>query len=160
MVAEDHRPKTCDIDTLRYVQHVIKHTDTPSWIHSVPINYGEASAGIIKAGEWRILSTIHIPIALATLWGDEKFPQQSHFLKLLDHSMALFEAVTILVRNTMSLSRATRYRLLLKYWVDNLYEFHPHTESHRKRTNVHAALHLYDFLVLFWSGDVVVDISF
>lgn len=115
----------------------------------MPLNYGEASAGIIKAGEWRTLSTIHIPIALATLWGDEEFPEQPHFLQLLDYSMALFEAVTLLVRNTMTLPRAVRYRLLLKYWVDNLYASHPHTESHRKKPNVHAAFHLYDFLVLF-----------
>ena len=76
---------------------MIKTTDTPSWIHSVLLNYSEASAGIIKAGEWRILSTVHIPIALVTLWGDEEFPDQPHFLRLLDHSMALFEAVTIMV---------------------------------------------------------------
>lgn len=145
-------PKTCDLDTLKYIQHVIETTDTPSWIHSVPRNYGEAAAGIIKAGEWRILSAVHIPIALVTLWGDERLPngpERTHFLQVLDHSMALFEAVTLVVRDTMNSSRAVRYRQLLGQWVDGLYKIHPHTISHRKRTNIHVAFHLYDFLLLF-----------
>ncbi|KAG6847353.1 hypothetical protein H0H93_008703, partial [Arthromyces matolae] len=32
--------KPCDTATLEYIQHVIKSTDTPSWINSVPSNYG------------------------------------------------------------------------------------------------------------------------
>ncbi|KAF9544839.1 hypothetical protein CPC08DRAFT_616641, partial [Agrocybe pediades] len=147
--AENVRPKTCDMDTLQYIQHVIRETDTPSWVHSVPLNYGEAAAGIIKAGEWQILSTIHLPIALATLWGDEEFPHQSHFLQILDHSMALFEATTIFMRNTMTVSRATRYRTLIRQWVADLYDVHPHTTTHTKRTNVHVAFHIFDFLILF-----------
>lgn len=142
-------PKTCDMSTLCYVQHVIQTTDTPSWIHSVPLNYGEASVGIIKAGEWRILSTIHIPIALTTLWGKEGIPNQPHFLKLLNHSMALFEAVTLVVHNTITPAWASRYRLLLREWVDGLYKVHPHTAAYPKHTNIHAAFHIYDFLLLF-----------
>ncbi|KAF9555250.1 hypothetical protein CPC08DRAFT_611241, partial [Agrocybe pediades] len=148
-VSPDARPKTCDTDTLRYVQHVIKTTETPSWIQSVPSNYGEASAGIIKAGEWRILSTIYIPLALVTLWADHKTPNQPHFLRILDHSMALFEAVTLMVRTTMTQSRAHRYRLLLRSWANDLHDTHPHTTSHNKRPNVHVAFHIYDFLLLY-----------
>lgn len=118
----------------------------------MPSKYGESSAGSIKADEWRILSTIYIPIALVTLWGEKDGlppPDGSHFLTLLDHTMALFQAVTLVLRYTMNLSRATKYRGFIKEWVDGLYTLYPHIATKRKRTNVHAAFHLYDFLVLF-----------
>ncbi|THV04110.1 hypothetical protein K435DRAFT_649992, partial [Dendrothele bispora CBS 962.96] len=86
-------------ETLQYVQHVITNTKTPSWINSVPKNYGEASAGTIKADEWRTLSTIYLPIALVTLWGDDDGcappdddSDQGMLFKALEHSMALFQA--------------------------------------------------------------------
>lgn len=144
--------KTCTLETLQYIQHVIKTTTWLSWIHSVPTNYGESTAGTIKADEWRILSTVYLPIALVTLWGDKDGlppPEGSHFLKLLDHTMALFQAVTLVVRYSMNISRVTKYRDFIKQWVDGLYTLHPHTAKHRKRPNVHAAFHLYDFLLLF-----------
>jgi len=39
--------------------------------------------------------------------------------------------------------------MLLHYCLTHLYELHPHTAAHRKRPNVHAAFHIYDFLLLF-----------
>jgi hypothetical protein len=147
-----HLPKTTSLKTLDHIQRVIKDTVTPSWINSVPMNYGELSAGTIKADEWRILSTVYLPIALVTLWGDENGapPEDgSHYLNVLDHSMALFQAVTIACRYTMTSGRTTAYRNFIKQWVDGLYKTHPHTIQHRRRQNVHAAFHLYDFLCLF-----------
>ena len=55
------------VDIIQYIQEVIKNTSTPSWVNTVPKNYGEASAGTIKADEWRILSTVYLPIAFITL---------------------------------------------------------------------------------------------
>ncbi|KAJ3874296.1 hypothetical protein F5051DRAFT_336049 [Lentinula edodes] len=49
----------------------------------------------------------------------------------------------------MTRKRAEAFRDLLKQWVEGLYKVHPHTVSHKKRTNVHVAFHLYDFLLLF-----------
>jgi hypothetical protein len=145
-------PKTTTTATIKHIQQVIRDTVTPSWINSVPTNYGENSAGTIKADEWRILSTIYLPIALVTLWGEEdgKPPgESSHFLGLLDHTMALFQAITIVCRYTMNVHRATTYRNLIKQWVDSLHICHPHTMKHPPRPNVHAAFHLYDFLLHF-----------
>ncbi|KAK0477175.1 hypothetical protein EDD18DRAFT_1087934, partial [Armillaria luteobubalina] len=96
-----------DIAALHHIQSVIKDTVTPSWIGTVPFNYGEASAGSIKADEWRILSTVFLPIALITLWGDkdgEDPGETSQTLKILDHTMALFQAVNVVCRYTMNVS--------------------------------------------------------
>lgn len=147
----DPSGKTCSLETLNHIQHVIKTTTTPSWIHSVPFNYGEASAGTIKADEWRLLSTIYLPIALTTLWGGDGTPppESSHFLKLLDHSMALFQAVSLVLRYRMDTKRATKYCTHLKEWLDGLHHLYPHTKQQSSRPNFHAAFHLFDFLLLF-----------
>jgi hypothetical protein len=99
LISEGNVPKTSTTTTIQHIQSVIRETTTPSWINSVPTNYGEANAGTIKADEWQNLSTVYLPIAFITLWGDEAGspPKEgSHFLKVLDHTMALFQAVVIL----------------------------------------------------------------
>ncbi|KAK0496581.1 hypothetical protein EDD18DRAFT_1074476 [Armillaria luteobubalina] len=83
---------------ITYIQLVIKTTSMSSRNNSVPSNYGEASVGTIKANKWHILSTVYLPITLVTLWGDNNRqppPNNSWCLQLLDHMMALFQAVTI-----------------------------------------------------------------
>jgi hypothetical protein len=118
----------------------------------VPSNYGNKAAGTIKADEWRILSTVYLPIALVTLWGDENGSpprKDSFYLGILDHTMALFQAVTLACRHTMNIHRTTMYRNFIKQWVGDLYKHHPHTMSHTRRPNVHASFHLYDFILLF-----------
>ncbi|KAJ3818491.1 hypothetical protein F5880DRAFT_1491291 [Lentinula raphanica] len=80
--------------TLTHIQSVIREALTPSWVNSVPKNFGEAKAGSLKADEWRTLSTLYLPIALVILWGDNdglptsgtpksyrlrgKYPQNTH----------------------------------------------------------------------------------
>jgi hypothetical protein len=140
------------VDIIQYIQEVIKSTSTPSWVNSVPKNYGEPKAGTIKADEWRILSTIYLPIAFVTLWGYENgsFPgENSNALKILDHTMALFQAVIIMCRDAISVDHATRYREFIKHWIADLHKLHPDTLKHKNRDNVHAAQHLYDFAILF-----------
>ncbi|KAJ7429428.1 hypothetical protein B0H11DRAFT_2265746 [Mycena galericulata] len=146
----EYCPKNISTPDLTFIQQVIAQTTTPSWINSVPKNYGESGAGSIKADEWRILATIYLPIALVLLWGDNiSGPDGARFFQLLQHSMAIFQATLIVCRYSMNRERATAYRALMKDWVDGLHENHPHTKQHRHRPNVHAAFHLYDFLILF-----------
>ncbi len=147
-----HDHTIINLTSLRYIQTVIKETTTPSWISSVPANYGEASAGSIKADEWRILSTVYLPIALVTLWGDDNGQdpgENSRSLQVLDHTMALFQAVHVVCRYSMNLQRAEIYRQLMKDWVDGLSVVHPHTRLHHTRPNIHVSFHIYDFLLLF-----------
>ncbi|RDB30197.1 hypothetical protein Hypma_010457 [Hypsizygus marmoreus] len=140
LISANNVSKTCTTETLQYIQHVIKTTSTPSWIHSISTNYGEASVGSIKADE----CTVYLPIALVTLWGDQDGTppsEGSHFLKLLDHMMALFQVATLVVLYTMNSAHAQMYY--------GLHMLHPHTKQHKQRVNVHAVFHVYDFLFLF-----------
>ncbi|CAK5272843.1 unnamed protein product [Mycena citricolor] len=143
-------PRSINLANIHFIQRVIKQTTTPAWVDSVPSNYGDSHAGTIKAAEWRILATIYLPIALVILWGDHDPSEQStRMLQMLDHTMALFSAVILVSRYTMTPLRASKYRSLLKQWVDGLPTNHPHTQSHAMRPNVHMAFHIYDFLILF-----------
>lgn len=104
----------------------------------------------MKADEWRLLATVYLPIALILLWGQDNLGENSaHFFAILQHTMAIFQATTIVCRYGMNLARATAFRTLMKEWLDGLHKTHPHTESHNFRPNAHAAFHLYDFLLLF-----------
>ncbi|THU95217.1 hypothetical protein K435DRAFT_601491, partial [Dendrothele bispora CBS 962.96] len=126
----------------------------PSWINSIPKNYGEASAGTIKADKWCTLSTIYLPIVLVTLWGDDGCAppnddsDQGILFKALDHSMTLFQATIITCHYTTLVSHATAYREHLTYWVRELQVLYPHTHD-STCPNIHAAAHIYDFLFLF-----------
>ncbi|KAE9399958.1 hypothetical protein BT96DRAFT_795446, partial [Gymnopus androsaceus JB14] len=87
-------------EILLYIQRVIRETITPSWLNSVPKNFGDAKAGTIKADEWRTLATIFLPIALITLWGDhngsapasDTHTESGFLLQALDRTMDLFQA--------------------------------------------------------------------
>ncbi|KAF7368203.1 hypothetical protein MVEN_00139900 [Mycena venus] len=136
--------KAINKESLRFVQEVIAKTVKPAWVNHVPKNYGEKGAGSIKADEWRLLATIYLPIALVILWGE-----QAKHAELLKQSMALFQAITIVCRFGMRGDRASRFRNFIKEWVDKLYSCHPHVAIHKKRTIVHMAFHIYDFLLLF-----------
>ncbi|KAF7362698.1 hypothetical protein MVEN_00619100 [Mycena venus] len=149
LVDPDFVPKAVDLTGLKFIQRVISKTTTPSWINSVPHNYGENNAGTIKADEWRTLATIYIPIAIVLLWGDQPKNDAERLREMLVHSMALFQAVTLVCRYTSSQDRATAYRLFLKQWVDGMSSNHPHTDEHNARINIHAAFHIYDFILLF-----------
>lgn len=145
----DFVPKAVNLTQLKYIQRVIAKTETPSWINSVPRNYGEGNAGTIKADEWRVLATIYIPIALVLLWGDQPGYDADRLLAMLSHSMALFQAVTLVCRYSSTQKRSDAYRQFIKEWVDGVRTNHPHTSDHHAKINIHAAFHIYDFLLLF-----------
>ncbi|KAE9391972.1 hypothetical protein BT96DRAFT_789749, partial [Gymnopus androsaceus JB14] len=86
-------------ETMQHIRFVICNTKRPSWVNSVPMNFGSNSAGSIKANEWRVLCTIFLPIALVTLWGDDDGiappsddSDEGLLFQALLHSMALFQA--------------------------------------------------------------------
>jgi hypothetical protein len=133
------------------IRKVIHDTDTPSWLSSVPYNFGDASAGNLKADEWRTLSTVYLPISLVSLWGEgttHHSPSVAASLRqVLDHTMALVSAVSLACERTMTDTRMLAYRNYITQWVGQLPQIHPN--SSRKRTNFHMAIHVYDFLRLF-----------
>ncbi|KAJ3979299.1 hypothetical protein F5890DRAFT_1421566 [Lentinula detonsa] len=147
-------------ETLAFIQKIIREIVKPAHIPSVPKNFGEAKAGSIKANEWQWLSVLHLPVALVILWGDNDGiapladeSEAGYLLKALDHTMALFQATAIACRYVTTENRALAYRQYMKIWTKDLQTLFPHIRGGTPRPNIHAAAHIYDFLLLF--GPVV-----
>ena len=124
--------------------------DTPSWLSSVPHNFGASAAGSLKAHEWRTVTTVYLLIALISLWG-RKASHLTHstleYLKrVLDHTMALVSAVSLACMRTATRDRMAAYQDSIRSWVSDLRTLHPHA---RYSTNAHMAFHIHDFLRLF-----------
>lgn len=122
----------------------------PSWMTKIPTNYGTPSAGTLKCDEWRTLATVHIPLALVSLWGEgTQHPSETVATTLrsvLDHTMDLFSSIRLACARTMTKTRAAAYRTYLASYVSRLGALHPDEHA---RPNHHAAFHIYDFLFLF-----------
>ncbi|KIK32678.1 hypothetical protein CY34DRAFT_100947, partial [Suillus luteus UH-Slu-Lm8-n1] len=132
------------------VRDVIQQITVPSWFTSVPGDFGSASAGTMKADEWRSLITVYIPIALLSLWGaGTSHPSDEVSTRLrdvLDHTMELVCAVYLACARTTTAWRAHAYRTHIANYVGNLKKIHPTFALH---PNHHAAFHIYDYLLLF-----------
>jgi hypothetical protein len=131
-------------DVLERIREVIREATMPSWFGSIPSNFGDTSAGTIKADEWRSLITVYIPIALISLWGSPS--SDAKLRAVLDHTMDLVSAVYLSCARTMTTERATAYRSYITNYVGNLKRIHP---KFNLRPNHHASFHIYDYLILF-----------
>jgi len=138
------------LDVLNHIRDVIQDMTVPSWFTSVPSNFGAASAGTMKADEWRSLITVYIPIALVSLWGAGTSHSSdevgTHLRAVLDHTMELVCAVYLACARTMTVERAHAYRSHIARYVGDLKKVYP---TSTLRPNHHAAFHIYDYLLLF-----------
>jgi len=130
---------------MQHIRHVIGSTLTPSWLGSVPSNFGDAGAGHLKADEWGILATVYLPLALISLWG-EGTGADIRRRNILNHTMELFCATRLVFLRTMSKSRMEAYRTCIINYIRDLTIVHP--DALHKGSG-HMAIHIYDFLEIF-----------
>ena len=132
------------------IKQVIAETEVPSWLNSVPHNFGDAGAGMVKADEWHNLSTIFLPIALISIWGDgTQHPSPdiaAQFHCILDHTMLLVSAVSLACMRTMTSRRSAAY---LQYMTQYIQDFLLLHIDFNLRPNMHMAMHIPHFLHLF-----------
>lgn len=136
-------------EVLCRVRSVIRDTVTPSWLGSVPTNFGDLAAGTMKADEWRILAMVYLPIALISLWGATQASPRNDgpdLKAVLDHTMDLVSAVYLACARTTSNNRATAYRAYIASYVGKLKTIYPASSA---RPNHHVSFHIYDYLILF-----------
>ena len=132
-------------DVFKTFHDVIRNTITPSWVGSVPHNFGEASAGTPKADEWRTIFTIHLPLCLILLSGTPGNQNAGHH-QALDHTMQLVCAVILACARITNVDRMRRYRECLQAYISQLPILYPKL---RCESIHHMAFHIYDFLELF-----------
>lgn len=138
------------VQVMDRIREVIRDTDVPSWVSSVPKNFGYAAAGSLKADEWRTMTIIYLPIALVSMWGEgtahPTLEVASSLREVLDHTMDLVSAMSLVGMRTMSERRMSSYLRYITSWVEKLPKLHPTLNG---RVNNHMAIHIYDFLRLF-----------
>ena len=125
-----HQVKHTQLNTqevLSCIRSVICDTDIPSWLGSVPSNFGDKAAATIKADEWRTLVTVYLPIALISLWGltgqrDDVAPD---LRAVLDHTMDLVCTVYLACVCTTSNNRATAYQAYITSYIGKLKAIYP-----------------------------------
>ena len=129
---------------------MINDTITPSWTQRVRPNFGDASAGSLKADEWRSLITIYIPIALVSIWGASSshplISTRMYLRRLLDHTMLLVQATILVCSRSMTTYRAAMYHSYISRYVSQIKALYPNAGF---RPNHHLLLHLKDCLLLF-----------
>ncbi|KAJ7176425.1 hypothetical protein C8R43DRAFT_872807, partial [Mycena crocata] len=118
---------------------------TPSWMTSVPPNFGgESSDGKLKADQWRTLGTVYMPITLIRLWSASR--PGSHRRELLSLTMDLVSAIIVASSRVTSGSNGELCLDLLVNYRRRLSKLFPDYECH---PNHHMALHLPVFFLLF-----------
>jgi len=135
---------------LDFIKSVIKETHTPSWLGSVPQNFGDRKTGTLKADEWRIFSTLYLPIALVLLWGKNSEHKSAAIADSLDikleHTMHLVQALTLACYRATTETRIDGIGHNLRNYLTDLPKVHPDA---RPSTNQHISLHLSSYMRLF-----------
>ncbi|KAJ3766094.1 hypothetical protein FB446DRAFT_654305 [Lentinula raphanica] len=144
------------VELLERVQEVVRQVITPAWSSRPPPDIGLPKAGTLKADHWRTLFTIHLPLALLSLWKEESplaAADAAQMSSVLETGMALSCASIVMIKNTLTLQRRDLFRNLLCRHVLGLQQNFPGfiLPTH------HLAFHLYDFMDLlsvvreFWN---------
>ena len=138
--------RTSTMSVMKRIRDVINETATPSWVNLVPSNFGDSSAGTLKADEWRTIITIYLPIALISLWATE-YSQGPHSVQLrsiLDHTMHLVSAISVVSQRTMTVARAEAYQRYMVSYIRDLQKLFPDVGF---RPNHHMAIHIHNFML-------------
>lgn len=117
-------------------------TQVPTWISTVPRNWGTAQRGKLTADQWRILCFIHLPITLIRLWSNETGRKKD----LLENFMQLVSAVKIATLREIFEDEICSYEDHIFRYIEGLKELYPDVNL---KPIHHAALHIGDMLRLF-----------
>ncbi|PPQ81527.1 hypothetical protein CVT26_011045 [Gymnopilus dilepis] len=138
------------VKELTKIRNNVGQISTPSWVASVPANLGSAAHGKLKADQWRALGTIHLPLALISMWfGDvsiEDSVRARRCRSILDVTMELVSAVIVGTSRSVTRRNANQYHHHMVRYLSGVKQLFP---SYRLHPNHHLALHLDEFLLRF-----------
>lgn len=142
---------------------VLKHMDTLSWLWSVPSNFGYSATGTLKADEWHTMSTVHLPIALVSLWGEGSVHPSpavaSSTPQILDHTMMLICAISLACMRTMSKNQMDACLHYIISWLSNPQVLHSKARATTKFQLSYGNLSLW-VPAYVWSCATMVVFSF
>ncbi|KIJ25173.1 hypothetical protein M422DRAFT_117437, partial [Sphaerobolus stellatus SS14] len=136
--------KILDAEVLLEIRKDTSRTIKPTWVASVPNNFGSKSHGRLKAAEWRILISLYLPISLGRLWGiGGKYHQTC--IWYYQNTMMLVAAVLLATSRQTSNCHAKAYTYYMSEYLRGLKRLFP---TMKFRDNHHVALHIEEFLIL------------
>ena len=145
--AGGHIPKLATPELMWQIQDVIKDTVIPSWINSIPYNYGEAAASILKADKWRNMTTIYFPLALISMWGKGSIHQTAldaiKLHEILEHTMLLVSAILLVCMHTMTETQSKAYLDCMIQYISTLPKLANINPNHHMSMHVPLFMQLY-----------------
>lgn len=135
-------------DEMTRVRQDIQRMVTPSWMTSVPADLGAGRHGKLKADQWRVLGTTHLPISLIQIWTNVNHADErsERCAELLDVTLSLLSAIVVASSRVTSPAHSRLYLQHMQAYLEGVrkilpdYEFHP---------NHHMALHLCEYLMFY-----------
>ena len=155
MFLPERPPPTGGVPVKKLIREVIEDAIVPSWFQKPPARFGEEGVGTIKASEWRNLFALHIPLALMSAWDPESVrciagandtERREKYDRILEVTMHLVCALTLMGKRRQSSKRSESYRVHLARWYQGIQEIWNEVGT---KPNVHAAFHIWDFIQLF-----------
>jgi len=129
-------------DVMEAIWEDMSFTQLPSWVSSVPCNWGTTKRGKLSADNWRVIITIHLTITLIWLWGHDN----GHKKELLNNFIDLVCAVCIANMRVSSKDQVKAYNHHITRYLSGLRRLYL---DQKVKPVHHAALHLGDLLELF-----------
>jgi hypothetical protein len=115
----------------------------PSWMTRLPQSFGSASAGSLKADQWRVVATLYAPLVLIKEWHDAESTDTRIWLEV---TTDLMSAVYACSSHTVSSESIEHYKTFMLSYLSKVKE---HFKVHKWVPNYHAALHVIKLLELY-----------
>lgn len=122
-------------ETLGAIHVDIRKTELPSWVNRAPQGLGKKSQGKLGADEWRTACTVHFPITLIRLWGQDEGWKR----KMLNNFMNLVTAVEVGGSLVMTDELISVYNDSLTRYLKDLKDLYRETSI---KPNHHLAMHI------------------
>lgn len=130
-------------EILKAVWDDMTRTELPSWMSPAPHNWGTAKRGKLTADQWKVVTTVHLPITLMRLWGT---PQEGRHFLMLCNFMDLSAAIQLANQRVITEKHIKDYeRLILRYLSGLLVLF----KDTQLQPIHHVSMHAGEFLRLF-----------
>ena len=135
-------------EEMEMIRSDILNIVTPSWMTSIPSNLGSSRHGKLKADQWRVLGTTHLPFSLVRLWGlvEAGNNRSERCNKILHVTISLLSAILIASSRTTSQIHGNLYLQHMQAYIMGVKQLFP---DYAFRPNHHMALHLHEYLLRY-----------
>ncbi|KAG9016819.1 hypothetical protein FRB90_002069, partial [Tulasnella sp. 427] len=129
---------------LKKVWDDLDQTVLPSWVNPLPRGIGTKTFGSPTADQWRLFTTMALPMTLIPIWGQES--PSTRFYQMLENFMHLVVILDLGARRTTSKDRRAAITMHTLKYLEGIRVLFPQATI---PPNFHLIYHLPDFLKYF-----------